>query len=77
MDSVRKSLEIIADKLEGAQAAALPTVTSSDNGKVMTVVSGEWAAAALPTELPAVTTSDAGKVLMVNSSGQWVAGTPS
>ena len=28
----------------------LPKVTSSDNGKVLTVVSGKWAKADLPTE---------------------------
>lgn len=31
-----------------ASAAELPAVTSSDNGKVLTVVSGKWAKAALP-----------------------------
>ena len=54
-----------------------PTITSSDEGKVLTVDSnGKWAAEALPTELPAVTAADEGKVLMVDSTGKWVAGTP-
>lgn len=29
--------------------SVLPTVTSSDNGKVLTVVNGKWAKADLPT----------------------------
>lgn len=76
MNSVRQSLETIAEKLNDAQAAALPTVTAADNGKLMGVTGGEWAAVAAPTELPAVTAADAGKVLMVDESGKWVAGTP-
>lgn len=31
-----------------AASVELPKVTSSDNGKVLTVVSGKWAKAALP-----------------------------
>ena len=33
------------DTIDAALAAALPPVTSSDNGKFLRVVSGEWAAA--------------------------------
>ena len=40
--------EIAAYISEGG-AAELPTVSSADNGKVLTVVNGAWAAAALPT----------------------------
>ena len=72
MNSVRQSLETIAEKLNDAQAAALPTVTAADNGKLMGVSSGAWAAVAAPTELPAVTGSDNGKLLGV-SSGSWQA----
>lgn len=33
------------DAIDSALSAVLPTVTSSDNGKFLRVVSGEWAAA--------------------------------
>lgn len=50
----------------------LPSVTSSDEGKVAMVNSeGKWDKADPPTELPSVTSSDKGKVLTVNSSGEW------
>lgn len=48
----------------------LPTVTSDDNGKVLSVVNGEWDKANVPAELPAVTAEDNGKVLMV-VNGEW------
>lgn len=48
----------------------LPAVSSSDNGDVLTVVSGKWAKADLPTELPAVTADDDGDVLTV-VEGAW------
>lgn len=37
-----------ATVVTAANAAELPAVTTSDNGKVLTVVSGKWAKAALP-----------------------------
>ena len=48
----------------------LPPVNSSDNGKILTVVGGQWAAAAKQTELPSVSSSDNGKVLSV-VNGAW------
>ena len=51
----------------------LPAVSSTDNGDVLTVVSGKWAKAVLPSpepELPEVTAADNGKVLAV-VNGAW------
>jgi hypothetical protein len=52
---------------------SLPTVTTSDNGKILSVVSGVWASATAPSSLPTVTTADNNKVLTV-TSGAWAAG---
>ena len=38
----------VADELETINGAILPSVTSSDNGKVLQVVDGAWAAATIP-----------------------------
>lgn len=60
----------------GGGGADLPDVTSADNGKVLSVVSGEWNKADAPKELPTTTTSDNGKVLAV-VNGAWAKATPS
>lgn len=55
----------------------LPDVTTSDNGKVLGVVNGNWQKITpeFPKELPSVTTSDNGKVLSV-VGGKWQSVTP-
>ena len=50
----------------------IPSVTSSDNGKTLQVVSGAWAAATPTGGLPSVTSADNGKVLRV-VDGAWAA----
>ena len=60
----------------GGGGSSLPPVTTDDNGDVLTVVEGEWAKAAVPTELPTVTGDDNGKVLSV-ANGAWSAENPS
>ncbi|MBR2800353.1 MAG: hypothetical protein IKE04_05700 [Oscillospiraceae bacterium] len=74
MASIQHANERIAKALETmASGTGLPEVSASDNGKVLTVAEGAWAAAAIPAQLPAVTAADAGKVLTVDAEGNWVA----
>lgn len=72
--------EEFLDRIARAAASPnLPEVDASDNGDVLTVVSGEWAAAAPAGGLPEVTSTDEGKVLtVVDNSGtyEWEAAEP-
>ena len=54
-----KALEAIAEKLVGVSVTELPAVSAIDNGKVLMVVNGAWAAAELPADSSAETTSAA------------------
>lgn len=43
-----EAIHLISTVVAAAISAELPTVTTSDNGKVLTVVAGKWAKADLP-----------------------------
>ena len=74
------NITLIPDMINALAAIAgstleLPKVKSTDNGSVLTVVSGKWAKAAIPSQLPEVDVADAGAVLKVNAEGAWDKGT--
>lgn len=46
--NIADMINALAAHVSSGGAAELPTVSTSDNGKVLTVVSGKWAKANLP-----------------------------
>lgn len=72
MTTSAEVISAIADV--AASTIELPAVSSSDNGDVLTVVSGKWAKANIPSQLPAVSATDNGSVLKV-VDGVWAVGT--
>lgn len=70
-ETISKTFNVLDTKTNGIE---LPTVTSDDNGDILTVVDGAWAKAT--PELPEVTNEDDGDVLTV-VSGKWAKATPS
>lgn len=64
----------IATFVSGGGIKELPTVSSTNNGQILTVVSGKWAAANAPKELPTVSATNNGSVLKV-VDGAWAVGT--
>ena len=48
MTTIPEIVNAIATYVAAGGAAELPTVSSTNNGQVLTVVSGKWAAADLP-----------------------------
>ena len=73
---IQTDAEMIEKIKEVAIPAELPSVTSEDNGDVLTVVEGEWAKAEAGSSLPDVTAEDNGDVLTV-VEGAWSKATPS
>ena len=72
-DIINAIATLIPGIAEVVNEKGLPGVTEVENGKVLTVVDGEWAVADMPTELPKVTDASNGKGL-IPMYGTWQVG---
>ena len=66
----------LQEQLTEATGGVLPKVSSTDNGMILKVSSGEWAKGSETVELPAVTAENNGAVLKVDA-GAWAIGAES
>lgn len=66
LDSLRAIRDWVKEKFQ----SKLPEISATDNGKVLSVVEGQWEPTELQEELPEVTSADNGKVLAV-VAGEW------
>ena len=62
-------INMIATQAAVVVGKTLPAVGTA--GQVLTVKSGAWKAADIPSQLPAVTQANAGEVLTVGEDGKW------
>lgn len=60
----------LEEKIEESSGSVLPSVSGTDNGSVLKVISGEWKKGDETVELPAVTAENNGAILKV-ADGAW------
>lgn len=71
-DMIEAVAVVVETFVSGITSKSLPDITASNNGQILTVVEGTWAAANVQAELPPVTAANDGAVLTV-VDGAWAA----